>query len=292
MSAARPTPMMIERIMPELVGGTDTLPRQLEADARATGVSDADIAALMAILPSNLLHAQCFEDRLTGLWRYEFGEPYYLERLNQLLWGTHMWVPVSHLRRALDCLLARASAEKQRAFLIRLDDRQKHLDVLSEMIPLLNVGKEVGTDFEVTGYGHGNRTIDWLVGPINGREILLDVKRRSIDLIGQIDQLTEGQAVPEPGHDPAVLFRSVESKFVGANPANRLQGVWVVTDIQQEGSGLTNAFHNLDSAKVHFAILGDWERDVHILVRRGEDRDFLRNVFGLQQSARFTFQSA
>lgn len=278
--------------MPELMGAKDTLRRRLEADAHAAGMSDGDIAALMAAVPSNLLRAQCFEDRLTGLRRYEFGEPYYLERRDQLLWGTHMWVPVAHLRPALDCLLARVSVGKQRAFLARLDDRQKHLDVLSEMIPLLNVGQGVTVDFEVSGLGYGNRTVDWLVAATDGREILMDVKRRSIDIIRQLDQLTGDRAAPEPGHDPAVLFRSVTSKLVDADPASRLQGVWVVTDIQQEGSELTDAFQNLDPAKVHFAILGDWERDVYILVRREEDRAFLLNVFGLQQSARFTFQRA
>jgi hypothetical protein len=160
------------------------------------------------------------------------------------------------------------------------------------MIPVVSIGQGVATDFEVGGLGCCNRTVDWLVGPIDGREILMDVKRRSIDLIRQLDQLTEGQVAPEPDHDPAVLFRSVESKLVDSDPASRLQGVWVVTDIRQEGSALADAFKNLNPAKVHFAILGDWERDVHILVRREDDRAFLLDVFSLQQSARFTFQRA
>lgn len=292
MSNARAGAMLIDQVMPELIGAKDTLLRRLEADAQAAGMSDQDIAALITALPSNLHRALCFEDNLTGLWRYEFGEPFYLKQLKQLLWGTHMWVPVTHLRRALDSLLNRVSADKQRAFLARLDIRQKHLDVLSEMIPLLNVGRDVAADFEVAGLGNGNRTVDWHFGPIDGREILMDVKRRSIDLIRQLDQLTPGQTSPEPDHDPAVLFRSVAKKLVDADPATRLQGVWVVTDIQQEGSELADAFQNLDPAKVHFAILGDWERDVHILIRREEDRAFLLNAFGLQQSARFTFQRA
>jgi hypothetical protein len=284
--------MLIDSIMPALVGAKDTLLHRLEADAQAAGLSEGDIAGLATALPSNLRRARCFEDKLTGLWRYEFGEPYHLERLHQLLWGTHMWVPVVHLRRGLISLLTRVPTDKQRVFLARLDDRQKHLDVLSEMIPLLNVGQGVVADFEVVGLGKGNRTIDWRFGPIDGREILMDVKRRSIDLIRQLDQLTPGQKSPEPDHDPAVLFRSVESKLVSAEPGTRLQGVWIVTDIKQEDSGLADAFQNLDPAKVHFAILGDWEHDAHILVRREEDRAFLLNAFNLRQSARFTFQRA
>jgi hypothetical protein len=292
MSDAQSTPMLIERIMPELVGAKDTLLHRLEVDAVAAGMSAEDIATLIAAIPTNLRNTQCFEDKLTGLWRYEFGQPFYLKRLEQLLWGTHMWVPVMHLRRGLACLLTRVAADKQKAFLARLDDRQKHLDVLSEMIPLLNVGQGVPADFEVVGLGKGNRTIDWRFGPIDGREVLMDVKRRSIDLIKQLDQLTPGQKSPEPDHDPAVLFRSVETKLVGADPTNRLQGVWVVTDIQQEGVELANAFQSLDPAKVHFAVLGDWERDAHILIRREEDRVFLVDCFGLTESARFTFRRA
>ena len=292
MSNARAGAMLIDQVMPEFVGAKDTLLRRLEADAQAAGMLDGYIAALITALPSNLHRALCFEDKLTGLWRYEFGEPLYLKRLEQLLWGTHMWVPVVHLRRALDCLLSRVSAEKHKPFLARLDDRQKHLDVLSEMIPLLNIGQGVAADFEVAGLGNGNRTVDWRFGPIDGREIVMDVKRRSIDLIRQLDQLTPGQKSPEPSHNPAVLFRSVEKKLVDADPASRLQGVWVVTDIKQEGSDLSDAFQALDPAKVHFAILGDWERDAHILIRREEDRSFLLNAFGLQQSPRFTFQRA
>ncbi len=118
----------------------------------------------------------------------------------------------------------------------------------------------------------------------------MDVKRRSIDLIRHLDQMHPEQKTPEPNHDPAKLFRSVESKLVSADPATRLQGVWIVTDIKQEGSDLADAFQNLDATKVHFAILGDWERDAHILTRRDADRDFLLKAFGLEQSARFTYQ--
>ena len=125
--------------MPAVVGAKGTFVQCLEADARAAGMSTEEIIALIAAMPCNLMRTHCFEDRLTGLWRYEFGEPYCLEQLHQLLWGTHMWVPVTHLRRALSSLLARVQAAKRKAFLARLDNRQKHLDVLSEMIPVLNV---------------------------------------------------------------------------------------------------------------------------------------------------------
>jgi hypothetical protein len=91
-------------------------------------------------------------------------------------------------------------------------------------------------------------------------------------------------------NDPAVMFRSIESKLITMDPASRLQGAWVVTDIKQEVAELTEAFQKLDAAKVHFAILGDWSSDAHILVRSEADQIFLMTAFGIQPSTRFTFQ--
>jgi hypothetical protein len=47
----------------------------------------------------------------------------------------------------------------------------------------------------------------------------------------------------------------------------------------------------LDKTKVHFAILGDWLSDAYVLSRRPEDEQFLRRLFGLAESSRFTFSS-
>ena len=51
-------------------------------------------------------------------------------------------------------------------------------------------------------------------------------------------------SVPEPADDPALVFRSIEEKFVPA--------AWIVTDIKQEQMALAKAFERLDSGKVHF----------------------------------------
>ena len=92
-----------------------------------------------------------------------------------------------------------------------------------------------------------------------------------------------------PDHDPAVLFKSVAEKLLPASPAAQLQGVWVMTDIKQDGSELELAFDALDSQRVHFAVLGDFEPDVHILVRREEDREFLTGLLGVREGQRYTF---
>jgi hypothetical protein len=120
--------------------------------------------------------------------------------------------------------------------------------------------------------------------------VLLEVKRRTRDFIEQADQIAdEMPEAPEPQHDPKILFRSVEHKFVPAYPDERLQGVWIVTDIKQNEGELANAFNTLDPAKVHFAILGDWEPDAYVLSRRAGDRQYLRELFHVQSSSRFTF---
>ncbi len=49
------------------------------------------------------------------------------------------------------------------------------------------------------------------------------------------------------------------------------------------------AFGALDPTKVHFAILGDWLRDVYLLTRRPEDSVFLINMLRLSEGTRFVF---
>lgn len=44
------------------------------------------------------------------------------------------------------------------------------------------------------------------------------MKRRVFDLIGQLDQSSTEAVAPEPDHETAQLFRSVETKFLAMNP--------------------------------------------------------------------------
>jgi hypothetical protein len=85
------------------------------------------------------------------------------------------------------------------------------------------------------------------------------------------------------------MFRSVEEKFLAANPDSVLQGVWIWTDIKQEESEFAAAFEKLDAEKVHFVIIGDAEPDVHVLTRRPSDLAFLLELFAARKGPRFTF---
>src|SRR5262249_9217120 len=160
----------------------------------------------------------------------------------------------------------------------RLADETRHQDSLVEMIPGTRVATTTPMEFEVVGQGAGNRTLDWLISSVP-RPVLLDVKRRTTDFILQMQQTHSKQISPEPDHDPSLLFRSVEAKFVPTDPTLRLQGAWICTEIQQEEEQLHIAFNRLNARKVHFAALGDWKSDIYLLVRREEDRPYLMDLF-------------
>lgn len=281
--------MFIEQIFPRVVQAKASLRERLVAEAVLAGFSDEQTNDIMSIVPEQLTHAECFLDGMTGLWRYEFGLPY--DIADELIWGTHMWVPVRCLFVALGCACSRLSGGKRDSYLARLADPRRHQANLVEMAPLSKVDLAVPAEFEVAGLGVGNRTVDWVIGPYEHRAVLLDVKRRTADFIAQFEDMVPGDAaVPKPDHDPMLLFRSVEQKFVPADACSRLQGVWIATDIKQDEEALVRCFDQLDADKVHFAIFGDWETDVYVLSRRPEDETYLLGLFHAEKSSRFTFR--
>ena len=281
--------MYIEQVFAAVVGGKDTLRNRFLAEATRHGLSAEQGNALFSLMPEPLARAGTFLDKMTGFWRYEFGLPYDIS--DELVWGTHMWVPVETLYAAVSSAQARLPADKRIAFLERLADPDAHQATLVEMIPARAISAAVPMEYEVAGLGAGNRTVDWAIGPHSNRSVLLDVKRRTTDFIAQMEETRENGVEPPPNHDPALLFRSVEQKFAAANPDTRLQGVWILTDIKQDEDRLRTAFAGLDERKVHFAILGDWRSDAYVLVRREPDRQYLMELFQLQPSTRFTFKN-
>jgi hypothetical protein len=224
---------------------------------------------------------------MSGLWRYEFGYPHMLG--DKLWWGTHMWEQVDRLFDALRCALHRVPDEKRQHYLSALDDPHRHQQTLVEMVPAIKIDNDIPMEFEVCGLGNGNRTVDWVILPSDGRKILLDVKRRTKDALIQFENIGEAPEAPEPHHEPAILFKSVEHKFVANDPVYILQGAWIVTDIAQNNARLRAAFAALDEAKVHFVVLGDWQADALLLTRRGEDSAYLHSLFRTVDSSRFSF---
>lgn len=278
--------MWIEKIQPEFVAAKSTLPICLREEGLACGKTDAECDVLLAMLPPELAACDCFLDRLTSFWRYEFGEPHRVG--GSLVWGVHMWPPVKVMFDVLDCARRRLPEQKRTAYLGLVADRAKHQEYLAEMLPMLRVSDAIPAEHEVAGLGAGNRTVDWVLGAAGTRRILFDLKRRFADFYSQMTDAVLTSGTP-PNHDVQLLFRSVEPKFLAADPDERLQGVWIVTDIKQDETELWAAFDALDPAKVHFAILADAQSDVYILTRRPEDIPHLLSVFGASQSSRFVF---
>lgn len=279
--------MLIEQVFPQVVQELSDMKSCLIAEFKSTNTAPENIDSFISWFPNDLLTAKCFLCKLTGLWRYEFGLPSTLDKTKKFLWGTPMWPAVNTLLKVVLNAHLKLPQAKLKIYLQRLTDLKKHQDALVEMIPTFRINHPIPTDFEVTGYGAGNKTIDWKIGPIENRHILLDVKNRNKDLYEMMDR--ENTEAP-PQHDHSLLFRGLEGKFLPTNPDQSLQGAFIFTSIKQESKKLHDAFNELDSSKIHFAIIGDEKEDAYVLVRRPEDEIFLRRIFNLKSSERFTFE--
>jgi hypothetical protein len=93
--------MLIEQQFPQAVGGRATLRDAFIAEATNKGSSASDAELLFTLLPVRLADAACFFDRVTDLWRYEFGRPFTLS--GGALLGPHVWQPVTNLVSATRC---------------------------------------------------------------------------------------------------------------------------------------------------------------------------------------------
>lgn len=285
--------MLIERISPNLVADKATLNERLAVEARNIGLGPELVDELTSILPLKILNSDCFLDRLTQIWRYEYGLPRTVAG-DQLLWGTHMWTPVRTLLRVLTSAHSRLIDPQRRRYLERLADLEKHEDVLSEFLPAVRLAASVPAEFEHPT-GVGGRDVEWRIQVPGRRPVLLEVKNRMRDLLEVVDRLEGGErdpngTAPAPTHDVALLFRGVEAKLKACDPDVQLQGAWIATDLQQEERELDAAFAALDNAKVHYAILGDWDPGIRIVSRREADKALLLDLFGETESGRFTFR--
>jgi len=284
------------RVIPQIVGELGSFSECFGNAAHQKGIDESEANELLELVPADIKHSACFLDRLTGLWRYDFGLPFDGLPGGQIGLGTHMFVPIEYILSVLCTAKRRLNESKLFLFLQRLSEAEKHYDVLAEFMPVIRLPDSVKTEFEVAGYGRGNHTIDWLLYPPNSPRVLLDVKRRVLDLFIMYDDFTRGRLVPDskmqaPTHDVNLLFRSLENKFRKCETHDPLQGVWIYTSIKQESTKLRNAFDNLDSSRIHFAVLGDWKEDVYVIAREELDANLIASLFGRTVSDRFIIGS-
>lgn len=276
--------MLIDDAFPQVVGGRAGLLEAFFTEAVSTGSSAVGAAQLYELLPPRIAGAECFLDRLTDLWRYEFGRPWTLGG-GRLILGPHVWQPVTRLvaaTRVASRFLSRPALER---WMARLEDDARHEEVLVEMLPALRFPEDVKAEFESLT-GAGNCDADWRVTREGERPVLFDVKRRIADMIALGKRAMAGERrsngnAPQPAHNADLLFRSVEQKYNDLDPDIQLQGVWVVTALQQETTELRSAFDALDPGRVHFAILGGWSGSVSLLTRREADRSTIVERLGL-----------
>ncbi|MCB2169744.1 MAG: hypothetical protein KQI78_18960 [Deltaproteobacteria bacterium] len=68
--------MFIEQILPAVIAQKSTLRENLINELRNNGVQSMVIDDIVSLVPNALIDSPAFLDKLTNLWRYEFGIPY------------------------------------------------------------------------------------------------------------------------------------------------------------------------------------------------------------------------
>jgi hypothetical protein len=277
-----------------MVGGVANLLSLFSATGRYREVARQEVDEVCGVVPPKLAGTPCFLDRLTGLWRYDFGEPFVGLPDGGVVFGTHMYQPVDRLFDVLRCARTRLPGDQLQNYLLRLDDPAKHSDLLFEFAPVLRLSLDVAAFYEVSGEGEGNRTIDWVIRPASGPRLAIEVKHRTKDLIeslvrGQTSTIESGGSFLEPAHDANLLFASVEQKFRARNSSDVVQVAWIGSALKQEEREVQAAFARLDGTKVHVAFLAGWGDDVYALAHDAFACTYATAVLGVRESGRFVF---
>lgn len=247
---------------------------------------------LVRLLPKSIKEAPVWFEKMTKLWRYEYGLPLTNLPGGTAITGTNVHLPVHELYLSLRIAERRLQPQQLLRFLERLSDREKHSDVLFEMRPMKDVAQHVKAFYEVEGLGIGNTTCDWQIHRHTFR-IVLDVKNRTKSLVDHMKYLIPSidsrvNDILPPPPDPADLFRSLEAKFKESFPLFQLQGVWIQSQIMEHEESLMRHFSEvINKRKVHFAILSDWKEDAFILTRNRLTKYFLKRIFRITESKRF-----
>jgi hypothetical protein len=140
---------------------------------------------ISGLIPGTIQKHPCFLDRLTGIWRYEYGKPITLQAGGTIV-GTPMFPEVERLFDVLGCSEWRLRTEKLQAYLARLADPARHEDVLVEFAPILRLPDGVAVQHEVSANEDGTGTVDWSIeAPGFGRfgHSYIGRKRRSARLL-------------------------------------------------------------------------------------------------------------
>ncbi len=281
------------RVPDILVGAVADLSELFFVWAKRKGFGRQDAELILRLFPAPIQNLTCFLDRLTGLWRYEYGEPIDL-RGGAAVFGTQMYQQADRLFDVVVCAQRRLSPDKFSKYIQRLAIPEKHEDTLVEFAPILRLSAWTELEYEVEGHAEGNKTIDWLIRT-EEVSILIDVKNRTKDLLESLVKFQAGErkpdgSVPDPTHDTMSLFRSLESKFRSRPTTEFTQVAWIRTRLMQEEHELTSAFWELDASRVHAVLLGDFADDVYILAHDACVKQLVLTALQCRESRRFVFQ--
>jgi hypothetical protein len=255
-------------------------------------ITEIDALHLFEMLPVDLRKSECFEDALTGLWRYDFGTPPITIPGGGLIIGTPHFQEVRVLVRVIQLACQVLQKDRLTQYVGRLANKKKHPDVLAEFQPLMHRVKLHGIVNEVAGVG--NKTIDWLIPDDEKPPLYIEVKSRIRDLIESIESLQFAQSlgvsdIPAPHHDPALMMRSTIEKFPVRSPDVALHCVWIAAHLKQESNETRNAFEQLEAGKLHVVIFGGWNKEASIIAKRPEDIETVTNRLNITPSDQFLF---
>jgi len=92
------------------------------------------------------------------------------------MYGTDQAPKISVLLKGVISLVKHIKTECVVSICHRLQDKNKHLDYLSEIDPITRPVSDFFTSYEPAGYAKGNKRIDWLIKFTNGNSYLIDLK--------------------------------------------------------------------------------------------------------------------
>ena len=276
----------------EFIGGFADMPSLFKAFSSHQQLPNGYVERISNLLPASIRKLPCFLDRLTGVWRYDYGDPIETAGGGTVI-GTHMFHDVEQLFEVVCCAEWRLQGKKRDAYLTRLSDSTHHEDALVEFAPILRLDAEAMVEYEVSGHGSGNRTVDWSICAPGHPELLLEVKNRIRDLVESFETIKSQpseQPIPAPTHDHALLFKSIEEKFRPRKADEVIQGVWIRAGLRQEETELRAAFDALDSQLVHFAVLGSWGEESYVLSKDVATKRRVQRILSLRNTKGLVFR--
>lgn len=283
---------MNNKLLSKIIGKISTV----EDKFKEFNTDEKIISRLLDLLSSELRGARVFEDKLSGQFLYNFGNPIDVGQDVYHCFGGVENLNIEFLYQA--CLLADKFLAPQQinVFKNKIKDKNNHENYIFELRPLLNLKEGVAVEHESKKWSNEDKNVDWCFTD-NDLNILIEVKNRiksEIKLLENISdtlkkyygrQINEIEKFSPP--DPHDLFKSVIEKFKIRDNQNFLQGCWINTGVLQDKNKLIKSFNDLDSQKIQFAIISSWDNKAYILVKDDSYKSKLLEIFGLKESNEF-----